>query len=115
MVHSIDKAIPSNLSAVWTPQGQETLIGGALQGRKQFDPRGASSVCRSGLWRVALQVAGLAGMPVLVEVLGRSSYKEVKEAGLLMARKQVKGDAIRGGLEGWVRNNGDDEFALQLS
>lgn len=115
MVGSGEKAVPSNLSAVWTPAWQETLIGGVLQGRKQFDLRGASAVCRLSLWKTAMQVAGLAGVPALVEALGKSTYEEVKGGELLAARKQVKKDVRMQGLSGWVRNIGDDIFTLESS
>jgi tRNA-specific adenosine deaminase 1 len=107
-----EKAVSSNLSAVWTPGWQETLIGGVLQGRKQFDVRGASLISRVGIWRAAVKVAGFVGVPALVETLGRGTYKDVKEAELLEGRRRVKDDVRREGLRGWVRNTGDDGFGL---
>lgn len=51
---------PSNLAAAWTRSGlEETSLGGTLQGRKQFDPRGASFASRRKTWAVAAEVAGL--------------------------------------------------------
>ncbi|KAJ4360938.1 uncharacterized protein N0V89_001507 [Didymosphaeria variabile] len=79
MVPTEMKAMSSNLSAVWTPGWQESLIGGVLQGRKQFDPRGASRICRRGLWEVAVRVAGIVGVPALVQMLGKQTYAKVKE------------------------------------
>lgn len=113
MVRGAEKAVPSNMSAVWTPGWQETLIGGVLQGRKQFDVRGASLVCKMGLWRAAVNVAALVGVPLLVETMGKRSYRDVKEAELLAARRRVKEDVRREGLPGWVKNTGDDEFDLE--
>ncbi|KAL7772344.1 hypothetical protein CFE70_002303 [Pyrenophora teres f. teres 0-1] len=108
-----EKAVSSNLSAVWTPSWQETLIGGVLQGRKQMDPRGASRSCRRGLWMEALRLAGLVGGAVLVrEALGSKTYEEVKGAEVLGDRKQVKED-IRTALKGWIRNTGDDTWNLE--
>ncbi|KAJ4361789.1 hypothetical protein N0V83_010730 [Neocucurbitaria cava] len=106
-----EKAVPSNLSAVWTPVCQETLIGGVLQGRKQLDPRGASQTCRRSMWSVALQVVGAVGVPLLVEVLRQKGYKEMKEDEVLASRRQVKADT-KSVLKGWVRNTGDDDFSL---
>ncbi|KAF2249098.1 hypothetical protein BU26DRAFT_312032 [Trematosphaeria pertusa] len=108
-----EKAVPSNLSAVWTPGWQETLIGGVLQGRKQFDQRGASAICRRSVWRAVAQVAAAVGVPALMEVLTKGSYAEVKKSEMLAARRQVKEDARKEGLKGWVKNVGDDEFALE--
>lgn len=106
------KASSSNLSAVWTPGWQETVIGGVLQGRKQFVPRGASKICRRGVWEVSLQIAAVVGVPALVNGLGRVTYREVKEGEMLEARRKVKGDVRGSALKGWVDNTGDDEFSL---
>ncbi|KAJ4304844.1 hypothetical protein N0V90_000372 [Kalmusia sp. IMI 367209] len=107
------KAAPSNLSAVWTPMWQETLIGGVLQGRKQFDPRGASAICRRSMWKVALQIASVAGVPTLSRALGKARYEEVKANEVLVDRRKVKEDVRREGLRGWAKNTGDDDFGLE--
>jgi tRNA-specific adenosine deaminase 1 len=108
-----EKAVPSNVSAVWTPNWQETLIGGVLQGRKQLDPRGASKICRRGLWAEALHLAGLLGGAVAAgEALHKSKYADIKECKELHERIKVKDD-IRKVLKGWVRNIGDDDFSLE--
>ena len=112
-MESSEKVIATNLSAVWTPSWQETLIGGVLQGKKQLDPRGASAVCRRNMWKTALQVAAAVGITKLVEVLGKSKYKEIKESQAFEQRKKVKDDMRRDGLKGWVRNVGADEFSLE--
>lgn len=108
---SMEKATPSNLSAVWTPSWQETLIGGVLQGRKQLDPRGASSICRKELWMKTGKIAGLIGIPLLVETLGKGRYADIKESSALAPRREVKKD-MKKTLSGWVKNTGDDDFAL---
>lgn len=108
-----EKAVPSNLSAVWTPHWQETLIGGVLQGRKQLDPRGASRICRRGLWMEALRLAGLLGGTMAVgEALRKTKYADTKGSEELHQRIKVKED-IRKALKGWVRNTGDDDFSLE--
>jgi tRNA-specific adenosine deaminase 1 len=106
------KAVPSNLSAVWTPRWQETLIGGVLQGRKQLDSRGASRICRRRLWMEALRVAGLVGVPVVFRLLEKGRYGDVKECGVLAERRRVK-EGVRKVLKGWVRNTGDDAWSLK--
>jgi tRNA-specific adenosine deaminase 1 len=108
-VTTSEKAVASNLSAVWTPSWQETLIGGVLQGRKQVDPRGASSICRRSMWTAALQLAGLMGM---LEVLREESYADVKGSEMLADRRTVKND-VRKALKGWVTNTGDEAFRLR--
>ncbi|UPX12810.1 tRNA(Ala)(adenine(37)) deaminase [Ascochyta rabiei] len=105
-----DKAVASNLSAAWTPAWQETLIGGVLQGRKQLDPRGASSICRRRVWSLAVQIAGLAGRPAVLEALTKSTYGDVKASALLTSRRTVKNDTQVQALGGWVQNTGDSSF-----
>jgi tRNA-specific adenosine deaminase 1 len=107
-IASSEKAVASNISAVWTPTWQETLIGGVLQGRKQLDPRGASRICRRGMWGTAVQVVGLVG----VTVLGKRSYEEMKGDNMFDKRRKVKDDIKTGALKGWVSNRGDGEFRI---
>jgi tRNA-specific adenosine deaminase 1 len=106
-----EKAVASNLSAVWTPSWQETLIGGVLQGRKQTDPRGASKLCRRSAWKLAVQIAGIAGTPAVLEVLSKGTYGDVKDSECLATRRRVKTD-IQHALGGWVRNTGDADVTL---
>ncbi len=108
-----EKVRASNLSAVWTPTWQETLIGGVLQGRKQLDPRGASAICRKNMWRMAVQIAAIVGAPEMIGIFGKATYKEMKESQVLKWRRKVKEDMLENGLNGWVKNTGDDEFSLE--
>lgn len=107
----------SNISAVWTPHWQETLIGGVLQGRKQLDPRAASRICRRGLWGEGVRVAGLVGAAAAAVTTTtllssqKSLYKELKQSNMLTARHRVKAD-VKGVLKGWLSNVGDDEWHL---
>lgn len=109
-IAATEKAVASNLSAVWTPSWQETLIGGVLQGRKQTDPRGASRICRRSVWKLALQIAGVASTPMVLEALTRRTYQKVKEINDLNGRGKVKKDVQEQGLKGWVKNTGDSDF-----
>lgn len=111
-VAGIQKLIPSNLSTIHTPHLQQTLIGGVLQGRKQFEPRGASAICRRSMWRCVLEIAGVVGIPALMDAAGKSYYGEVKAGSLLEARRKVKTEVREEVLKGWVRNSGDEEFRL---
>lgn len=101
--------LPSNLSTLWTPQRQETLINGVLQGRKQLDPKGASCVSRRLLWKAALDVALIVGM----SVLGKRTYAEMKSSHELEARESIKRDVKEMALKPWFKNKGDEGFALE--
>jgi len=109
-----EKLATSNISVVWTPTLQETLIGGVLQGRKQFDPRGASQICRRQMWRAAVDVAALCGLVGLGGVTVKGSYGDFKErSNFLKERRRVKSDATVEALSGWIKNGGDDGFQLE--
>jgi tRNA-specific adenosine deaminase 1 len=109
------KLVPSNLATAWTPYLEETLIGGVLQGRKQFDPRGASGVCRKSMWRLAAEVATLVSVPAVNQALSAGSYDLVKGNGLLESRRIVGEEGKETSLRGWVRNEGDEEWGLEES
>ncbi|KAI5370715.1 putative Acylphosphatase-like domain, adenosine deaminase/editase [Septoria linicola] len=106
-----DSAVPSNLSAMYTPHRQEILINGVLQGRKQTDPRGASCVSRRRMWAAIYDVTALVDEQMAVS-LRAESYGEVKQSGLLEGRELVKREARSLGLKGWKRNEGDTEWTL---
>jgi tRNA-specific adenosine deaminase 1 len=109
-----DGLVASNLSAMYTPRKREILINGVLQGRKQFDPRGASCVSRRGVWQGVLDVAVMAGMTGLLEVLRTSkTYTELKSCEELAARRNVKKEAKEMALKGWVTDQGDAHWGLE--
>jgi tRNA-specific adenosine deaminase 1 len=109
-----EKLATSNISVVWTPTLQETLIGGVLQGRKQLDPRGASQICRRQMWRAAVDVAALCGLAGLEVIAVKGSYSSLKErSDILKERRFVKSEVTAEALSGWVRNCGDDGFQLE--
>lgn len=91
----------SNISAVWTPCHQETLINGVLQGRKQTDLKGASVTSRVHIWVLFLETVGLLGIPALRHILKVSSYSELKSLPLLQHRRLVKDDVTSEALKGW--------------
>jgi tRNA-specific adenosine deaminase 1 len=122
-----ERAISCNISAVYTPHFQESLIGGVLQGRKQFDPRGASALSRRSMWKAVVQIMRLVSalsLKCLPEAgfdpaagkgieIGMRTYKDLKESEALRDRRRVKSD-VQQILKGWVRNSGDDDFSLNL-
>lgn len=104
-----EKIIPSNISASWTANGlEEMLIGGVLQGRKQFDVRGASRMCKRRMWKLAMDTAMLVGIPAVQKVLSVRTYGDVKAGGLLQGRRKVKDDVRRLALQGWAANGCED-------
>jgi tRNA-specific adenosine deaminase 1 len=111
-----EKIIPSNISSFSTarPALMETLIGGTLQGRKQFSPRGSSLTTKSSIWALALKIATLVSVPAIERCLRVESYAAVKESQLLEGRRIVKRD-VRHVLGNWVRNEGGEGFDLHGS
>jgi tRNA-specific adenosine deaminase 1 len=102
----------SNLSALWTPKRQEILVNGVLQGRKQFDIRGASITSRRGLWKLALEVAAMAGVPAVLDNLNKATYGQAK--GTANPHwTEAKDKALEKALTGWKRNERDDDWGLE--
>ena len=87
----------SNISAVWTPRLQETLINGVLQGRKQTDPKGASQLSRNKMWTLCQDTDRTLGRSLLVD----PSSMAHKRTGPLATRQQVKEDAKKEALRVW--------------
>jgi len=104
--------VPSNLSALSTPHSQENLINGVLQGRKQFDPRGASCASRREMWKAVADVTAAAD-PDRSDATRTSTYDEMKMSTMMGARERVKSDVRELSLKGWVRNVGDGEWRLE--
>ncbi|XXH03154.1 Nascent polypeptide-associated complex subunit beta [Hypoxylon texense] len=126
---------PSNLAVAWTRSGlEETSLGGTLQGRKQFDPRGASFSSRRRIWALAAEVANLIeqaeqskdeeegkgqdrevdrlACTEIQRALYAKTYGEMKNSVLLEPRRVVKEGARSEALKGWTRNIGDEDFTL---
>ena len=114
-----EKLVPSNISASWiasqsSTQGQlETLIGGVLQGRKQYDIRGAGRACKRRMWKLAIEIAALAAVPTVERCLRLATYGEVKSSECLELKRRVKDDVREKALRPWVRNAGGDDFVVQ--
>ncbi|KAK8213621.1 hypothetical protein M8818_002925 [Zalaria obscura] len=123
-VKGTGKLVPSNLSTLAFNSTQETLINGVLQGRRQDDPRGASSVSRRGMWEAACQVArhlDSSSTPDCSHTadkgclggLRQAMYGDLKRSSGFSVRREVKLLACGLSLKGWVANSGDEEWALE--
>lgn len=108
------KFVASSVAAAWTMNGlAESIVGGVLQGRKQSDPNGGSSVSRRNMWILARHITSLvAGMDEAS--VRQVTYQGLKDAERLTERRQVKQDIRAEALKGWVRNIGDEDFNLGL-
>jgi tRNA-specific adenosine deaminase 1 len=106
------KTTGSNITAMWTPRHQEVLIGGSIQGNKQFSVRGSSAVSKLGMWKKALALSQKAQLDEVESVLASVTYADLKASKLLEARRRVKEDVYRGALQNWVRNDQGNDFSL---
>ncbi|EGR51617.1 tRNA-specific adenosine deaminase [Trichoderma reesei QM6a] len=108
----------SNLAATWSASGfEESILGGVLQGRKQFAVRGASKSSRRQMWMKSKQLSeGLsaaAPTPGSDKYLSSaSSYQDIKDGRLLTDRRHVKAQARELALKGWIQNEGDADFGI---
>ena len=98
----------SNVSALRTPNLQQTLINGVLQGRKRIDPKGGSAVCRLRIWGAVLDVLKILAIPAFDCAMTSSRYIDLKETQVLEDRRIVKEEVRTEALKAWVRNSGDD-------
>jgi tRNA-specific adenosine deaminase 1 len=108
-----EKMAASNLAVAWHERSlEEGLVGGVLQGRRQFDVRGGSKTSRRRMWELAVEVARMDGVEEVKTLLEVESYSDIRNGDGLADRRRVK-DFVRGtALKGWVRNVGDDDFGL---
>lgn len=106
-------SIGSNITAIWTPHRQEVLVGGTIQGFKQFSTRGSSAISRQEMWRKARDIGrqhgGSAGLCAALEEI---SYHNFKVSTCLERRRIVKEHVRATALHNWIRNEGDDGFSL---
>ncbi|KAL8937060.1 MAG: hypothetical protein Q9211_003882 [Gyalolechia sp. 1 TL-2023] len=98
----------SNLAAVYNARLQEALVVGRLQGRRKVDPKAASAICSTRMWKTALQVLAALGMPKLLQQMtGSSDIRGWKESAIFTDRQRVKSMVRSRALCNWIRNDGD--------
>ncbi|KAK1252652.1 hypothetical protein MKX08_003839 [Trichoderma sp. CBMAI-0020] len=110
----------SNLAATWSASGfEETILAGVLQGRKQFDARGASKTSRRQMWITAKQLSDTLCATDAGEHSGlqehfsaADSYQDIKDGSLLAERRHVKSQVRQHSLSGWIQNQGDSGFGI---
>lgn len=113
----IKRLTPSNLASFSTPSSSGTLIGGTLQGRKQFSLKGAPPMCKRQMWQLAIEIAHWVRNESIVKLLSSRKYSEIKNGDLLSDRRKVK-NTVRGFLGGergesaWMRNTEGDDWTL---
>ncbi|KAL6713270.1 hypothetical protein ACLMJK_008735 [Lecanora helva] len=90
-----------NISAVWTPHVCETLVNGVLQGRKQTDLKGASSISKTRLWEVFRKTHHLLEEQGAMKAMNTDDYHNFKKCDILQGREEVKRKAKENALEGW--------------
>jgi len=112
-----ERTSASNLAVAWTRDGvEEALVGGVLQGRRQFVLKGASAVSRRGMWKLTAEVAGMLDGEEetrIREGLAARTYDEVKGDALLDGRRAVKEEVRRDALTGWIQNTGGGGFTME--
>ncbi len=97
-----------NISAVWNPYIQETLINGVLQGRKQTDPRGASALSKARMFSQYLEVHSMQEMRWSHGSVAIFDHTSLKKSDALKVRRQVKTMAKEKALKGWDGNSDDN-------
>lgn len=105
--------VPSNLATLVTTHDREILVNGVLQGRRQDDPRGTSSFSRRSAWEAVTDLESSITALGVGSGPGNRFSGTYGEAKRLDGRESVKGDVRDLALEGWRRNEGDDEWTLR--
>ena len=131
----MEVAVGNNISALSIPTRTEVLINGVLQGRKQHDPKGASSVSRRRMLddvravqntlslpsdtitptstptATSQDVATARGYASSVDASGHT-YRSLKSSQAFADRRAVKQDVWNTALMGWKRNEGDEDWIV---
>ena len=98
-----------NISAVWNPRYQDTLIKGARQGFQLGNIQGASKVSAHRMWKGFLAINGELGGIQPADIIQRGhtrNYTGYTIGFRVPIREQVKRDAKKKALKGWDRGAG---------
>lgn len=109
----VQKYIASNTSTVYTIYNRELLVNGVLQGRKQKDARGASSICRKHLWQSVLESLSHTRLTDAANSWSKVSYGDLKNDRVMATRTKVKLDVRTNVLRNWVKNIEESPFRLE--
>jgi tRNA-specific adenosine deaminase 1 len=102
----------SNITAIWTPQFMEVLIGGSVQGNKQFSHQGSSVISKYNMWKLACSMSHNLTPNTTGLYVDRGSYADLKASHLFEHRQEVKRLVRQEALQNWTRNVGGEAFGL---
>ncbi|KAH7176525.1 adenosine deaminase/editase [Dactylonectria macrodidyma] len=111
-----EKISATNISAAWSHSGvEETIMGGVIQGKKPFIPKGASRMSRRSTWEAAIDLAHNLGQQGTntAAYLRSGTYQDIKKGSLLAERRHVKDLVRETVLTGWVKNDGGSDFKIE--
>ena len=109
----VQKYVASNTSTVYTIYNRELLVNGVLQGRKQKDARGASSICRKSLWQSVIEVPYRSRFSDAAVMWSKVTYGDLKTDEVMAARTKVKLDVQTNVLYDWIKNIEERPFRLE--
>jgi len=104
--------VPSNLAAIAYGEKQECLINGVLQGRKQTDPKGASSLSRRRMLELLVDLLEAVDDHPAATRARQSTYADIKSSQLFSSRQSMKQRVRSIALKGWKKNLNDEGWCL---
>ena len=109
----VQKYVASNTSTVYTTYNREVLVNGVLQGKRQKDAHGASSICRRNLWQSVMEALSHSRFSDAAIKWSEISYEDLKNDSIMAARMKVKADVQTTVLHGWIKNVRERPFTLE--
>ena len=94
-----------NITAIWNPKAQETLVNGVVQGWKQTDVRGASLLSQIRLWDLFFKTDCVINGGEYKQALTISNYQDLKKSDALNDRRKVKSNTTEEALKGWSQRS----------
>lgn len=71
-------------------------------------------MCKRRTWRLALEISAMVSVPAIERCLKVETYMDVKRGNLLKSRRRVKEDVRKEALQGWVRNEGGEDWGVEI-